>query len=65
MVRFTHSVTVRLTEPDVIKLGELCRATTRRPSEVVRMLVGMATPTHLPVLQLPAEAPAAAAGRQG
>jgi len=67
MARLTRSVTLRMTDADHLKLSELCEETDRTHSQLVRLLVRLATPRNLPPLPLWAAQPAepAAPGREG
>ena len=47
-----HVVGVRMSADDTAKLNQLCLATQRTASEVVRLLIRLAQPTHFPELRI-------------
>jgi len=56
MARLRHfplTLAVRISQDDSLKLQQLCTATQRSAGELVRQLVRLAQPTHLPAVLLP------------
>ena len=47
-----HLIGVRLTQADKDKLDQLCAHTQRGPSDLVRILIRLAEPVHMPAVPI-------------